>query len=106
MSSVRASAAAEHSVNAIAITRRKSMSDPQSTTIIVVAGLTKQVTTGDTPLTILRDVSFSVHAGEAVAIVGVSGSGKSTLLALLAGLDTPTSGSVRINGDDLYALNE
>jgi len=57
-------------------------------------------------LTILREVSFEVKAGEAVAIVGVSGSGKSTLLGLLAGLDTPTAGKVSINGVDIFALDE
>jgi len=71
-----------------------------------VAQLTKQVTTGDSELTILRDVSFNIAAGEAVAVVGASGSGKSTLLGLLAGLDTPTSGSVHVDGHDLYALDE
>ena len=71
-----------------------------------VAQLCKQVTTGDSALTILHDVSFTVNAGEAVAIVGASGSGKSTLLGLLAGLDTPTSGSVSISGEDLFTLNE
>lgn len=74
--------------------------------MIEAANLGKEVTTGGKPLTILRDVSFSVMAGEAVAVVGVSGSGKSTLLALLAGLDTPSSGRVAINGEDLFALNE
>ena len=74
--------------------------------MIEAANLGKEVTTGGKPLTILRDVSFSVMAGEAVAVVGVSGSGKSTLLALLAGLDTPSSGRVVVNGEDLFALNE
>ena len=71
-----------------------------------VAQLTKQVTTGDSTLTILRDVSFSIAAGQAVAVVGASGSGKSTLLGLLAGLDTPTSGSIHVDGQDLFALDE
>jgi putative ABC transport system ATP-binding protein len=74
--------------------------------MVRVAQLTKQVTTGDSTLTILRDVSFSIAAGEAVAVVGASGSGKSTLLGLLAGLDTPTSGSVQVDGQDLFALDE
>jgi putative ABC transport system ATP-binding protein len=74
--------------------------------IIKAAGLGKQVSTGDTELTILAGVSFEVRGGESVAVVGVSGSGKSTLLALLAGLDTPTTGSVHLEGRDLYALDE
>lgn len=74
--------------------------------MVRVAQLTKQVTTGDSTLTILRDVSFGIAAGEAVAVVGASGSGKSTLLGLLAGLDTPTSGSIHIDGKDLFALDE
>ena len=75
-------------------------------TMVRVAGLTKQVTTGDSELTILRDVSFSIAAGEAVAIIGASGSGKSTLLGLLAGLDTPSAGTVHIDGKELFALDE
>ena len=58
------------------------------------------------PLTILREVSFDVAAGDSLAIVGASGSGKSTLLGLLAGLDVPSSGSVHLDGTDLFALDE
>jgi len=57
-------------------------------------------------LSILHDISFAVSAGEAVAIVGASGSGKSTLLGLMAGLDVPTAGSVRLLGEDLGPLDE
>jgi putative ABC transport system ATP-binding protein len=75
-------------------------------TIVQAAGLTKQVLSGDSPLTILHDVSFAVEAGDSLAIVGASGSGKSTLLGLLAGLDVPSSGSVSLNGTDIFALDE
>jgi putative ABC transport system ATP-binding protein len=74
--------------------------------IVQAVTLSKQVLSGDQPLTILNDVSFTVAAGESLAIVGASGSGKSTLLGLLAGLDVPTSGSVLLNGTDLFALDE
>jgi putative ABC transport system ATP-binding protein len=74
--------------------------------MIDVIELGKAVPSGDGQLTILHDISFSVQAGEAVAIVGASGSGKSTLLGLMAGLDTPTSGSVQLDGQDLARLDE
>ena len=82
------------------------MTEIFGTPIVGAIGLTKQVDTGGTQLTILSDVSFEVASGEAVAILGVSGSGKSTLLGLLAGLDTPSAGSVTIDGVDLFALTE
>ena len=74
--------------------------------IVQAINLTKQVQSGDLPLTILHDVNFAVEAGESLAILGASGSGKSTLLGLLAGLDVPSSGKVRLNGADLFALSE
>jgi len=73
---------------------------------VTAEGVTKQVATPDHVLTIVRSATFAVAAGEAVAILGASGSGKSTLLGLLAGLDVPTAGRVRIDGEDLFALDE
>lgn len=72
----------------------------------MASGLTKRVRLPDHELTILEGVSFSIDAGEAVAVVGASGSGKSTLLSLLAGLDTPSEGSVHLDGALLSALDE
>jgi putative ABC transport system ATP-binding protein len=74
--------------------------------IVSAEALGKRVATSDMQLTILTEVSFQVTEGEAVAIVGASGSGKSTLLGLLAGLDTPSSGRVVIDGADLSTLSE
>ena len=71
-----------------------------------MSGLAKTVDSGGEPLTILQDISFSVMPGETVAIVGASGSGKSTLLGLLAGLDVPTAGEIRLDGTSLAALDE
>ena len=74
--------------------------------MVDVVGLGKTVDNGGEPLTILQDISFSVMPGETMAIVGASGSGKSTLLGLLAGLDVPTSGEIRLDGIALAALDE
>ncbi|NTV71080.1 MAG: ATP-binding cassette domain-containing protein [Azonexaceae bacterium] len=74
--------------------------------VIEVLGLGKTVDNGGEPLTILQDISFSVMPGETVAIVGASGSGKSTLLGLLAGLDLPTAGEVRLDDVSLNSLDE
>jgi putative ABC transport system ATP-binding protein len=68
--------------------------------------LTRQVSSPEGPLTIVREVTFEIRARASVAIVGPSGAGKSTLLALLAGLDTPSSGKVWLAGEDLTLLDE
>lgn len=81
-------------------------SAPALSPIIEVQHITKRVLTSDGELVIVDRAHFSVAAGAAVAIVGASGSGKSTLLGLMAGLDTPTEGKIRINGEDLFALDE
>jgi putative ABC transport system ATP-binding protein len=76
------------------------------TSVLSARGIGKKVRSGTGELVILRDIDLEVISGEAVAVVGASGSGKSTLLALLAGLDTPTSGAVALDGHDLYSLDE
>ena len=74
--------------------------------VLAARGIGKTVKSGDSDLVILRDIDLEITPGEAVAIVGASGSGKSTLLAILAGLDTPTKGTVEIDGADLFSLDE
>ncbi len=74
--------------------------------VVEVSELGKTVDSGGVPLVILHEISFTVAAGETVAVVGASGSGKSTLLGLLAGLDQPSSGVVRLDGRDLAPLDE
>ena len=77
-----------------------------SDVMIQVQHVFKSVTDSTGTLTILRDIDFSLVAGETAAIVGASGSGKSTLLSIIAGLDTPTQGTVLIDGQDLYVRSE
>jgi len=79
---------------------------PAGAPIVTAEGVGKQVPVAGGMLAILEDVSFSVGAGESVAVVGVSGSGKSTLIGLLAGLDTPTAGRISLAGEDLASLGE
>ncbi len=74
--------------------------------VLKASNLSKQVSSPEGKLTIVHEVSIEIGAGESVAIVGPSGAGKSTLLALLAGLDTPTSGRVWLAGEDLTLLDE
>jgi len=78
----------------------------QASNVLAARGIGKTVKSGDSDLVILRDIELAVMPGEAVAIVGASGSGKSTLLALLAGLDTPSAGSVELDGANLFELDE
>ncbi|QHE76382.1 ABC transporter ATP-binding protein [Hydrogenophaga sp. PBL-H3] len=77
-----------------------------SDVMIAVQHVFKSVTDSTGSLTILRDIDFTLNKGETAAIVGASGSGKSTLLSIVAGLDTPSSGTVHIDGVDLFAMNE
>ncbi len=74
--------------------------------ILRAENLTKIYGTGDTKVTALDHVSFSVEAGEFVSIIGPSGSGKSTLLHLIGGVDKPTEGKVLIDGTDIHSLSE
>jgi putative ABC transport system ATP-binding protein len=78
------------------------MSDP----IISVEHVHKSVTDSTGTLDILRDIDFTLAPQETAAIVGASGSGKSTLLSIIAGLDTPTRGTVRLAGCDLFTIDE
>ncbi|MFE8645130.1 ABC transporter ATP-binding protein [Sphingomonas sp. NCPPB 2930] len=74
--------------------------------IIAVEHVFKSVSDSTGSLDILRDIDFRLAARETAAIVGASGSGKSTLLSILAGLDTPSRGTVRLGGEDIFALDE
>ena len=74
--------------------------------VLTARGIGKTVKSGTSDLVILREIDLAVTRGEAVAVVGASGSGKSTLLAILAGLDTPSAGTVELDGVELGGLDE
>ena len=74
--------------------------------MISVSHVSKVVGDVGSPLAILRDIDFTVNAGESVAILGASGSGKSTLLSIMAGLDTPTEGHVSLAGQQIFEMTE
>lgn len=74
--------------------------------ILEINELCKTFETAAEPIEVLKNLSLEMAEGETLAILGQSGSGKSTLLTLLAGLDSPTSGSIRLNGQDMEELNE
>ena len=78
----------------------------KNNSVLTARSIGKSVKSGTSDLVILREIDLEVTQGEAVAVVGASGSGKSTLLAILAGLDTPTSGAVELDGQDLFSMNE
>ena len=81
-------------------------SEKMTQPIIAVEHVFKSVTDSTGTLDILRDIDFQLAPKETAAIEGASGSGKSTLLSIIAGLDTPTRGTVRLAGQDLFAINE
>lgn len=79
---------------------------PHPTPLISVSHVSKSVQDATGTLDILRDINFTLAAQQSLAIVGASGSGKSTLLSIMAGLDTPSQGTVLLAGQDMFALNE
>src|ERR1700724_4734931 len=82
------------------------MSNQLSSAAIVARQVTKRIDTGTHTVEILKGIDFEVDRGQFVAIMGASGSGKSTLLGLLAGLDSPTSGQILLDGADITGLEE
>lgn len=91
------------------LTMSRSISSPQlspAAPIMSVRSVSKSVEQAGGVLHILRDISFDLEPGSVTAIVGASGSGKSSLLAIMAGLDVPSSGTVLVNGQDLFVLDE
>ena len=79
---------------------------PLKDLILEVKNITKEVNSPEGPLTIVKDINLSVERGKPISLVGPSGSGKTTLLAIMAGLDTPTKGSVKLLGSNISLMNE
>jgi putative ABC transport system ATP-binding protein len=82
------------------------MTDKTPEDMVIAESISKSVRSGDSDLSILRGVHLRVARGESVAIIGASGSGKTTLLALLAGLDSPSSGEITLGGARISAMDE
>src|SRR6266403_1329790 len=82
------------------------MSNQLTRAAIIARQVSKRIDTATHTVEILKGIDFEVERGQFVAIMGVSGSGKSTLLGLLAGLDSPTSGQILLDGDDITGLEE
>ncbi|MGZ8288447.1 MAG: lipoprotein-releasing ABC transporter ATP-binding protein LolD [Telluria sp.] len=82
------------------------MNNTNNTPVLSSRGLGKTFTQGSYSVPVLSNIDFDIYRGERVAIVGASGSGKSTLLHLLGGLDTPTTGTVTLQGEDFATLSE
>ncbi|MEZ4701715.1 MAG: ABC transporter ATP-binding protein [Rhodothermales bacterium] len=78
----------------------------EGTTVLSLTDISKTYQSGGRPLTVLKDISFTLHEGDTCAIVGPSGSGKTTLLGLCAGLDAPTSGAISLCGVEIGRLSE
>lgn len=88
------------------VTEDRTQSIPDSSFVIEAQAVSKVYWDGDKQLQVLKDISLTVKKGEMLAVLGPSGSGKTTLLNILSGLDNPSSGAVRFEGQDLHQLSE
>ncbi len=84
----------------------QTLAENDSRQIIIASDLSKTVATSEGPLTILSGINLVIDSGASIAIMGTSGSGKTTLISLLAGLDTPTTGNIRLHGQPLTEMDE